>query len=875
MLTSHKHSDAKAARMNPRGGGNWGDSIAALFLFSSVCLLSWVPTEKAFAFLPAVALLQASAFGIHLVLGHNGANQKRSQVVLWILGCVWFIWGAIQWLPLPNHLIDVVAPHTNQTRLAFGAVGPAFSPNSTATNTLSIIAWHSKVQWSVQALAFSTLCLGAMLCTTVRVRLFLLVGIVTNQAAIALWGSIQRAFTSPMVASLDGDQPYRFANFASKNSAAAAMLLGTAATIGLIVWFMEKNLFRYSNSGTSNSGSRAFQTFSGTGYSLRGDWFDLRIVTLVSLLVLMTTGLFIAASRGAWVAGLFAWGMLGWLYFRQRSRKLLVGGAVFMSAATLGMVMLLNQQAAVTAQIDDLDLATLAADDRLNHWRDGWQLVMANPLSGWGAGNYGYALLAYQAADHPTWYRNAHNQFLESFAESGLLGLIIPLAAIWLIGRQYIVSLLRRSSSSNIAMGAMGTFLITSAAIQSTVDYVWVVPANLLPLSFLLAIALTETSESRTLRTVAGSKPISSFRMLPAVSIVLLLLPAYLFLKGEAQAQSALAATIPPSFTKMPTEADCEKAIRRLSSSALNGMENDAIHLRLSVWYSMAARLELLKLFPQSQQAARWQSTEPASLFAVSLRMTDEQKQTFAQRLDRWTETKHYWDLADQQLELARSINPLLPQAHYSLAFLAPLIDKPWQANLQRGERLASSNPEHLYVAGVMHLVAGDNSAAMAAWKRYLSVSETRIEQVYEAAIEAWGVTTTISAVLPPNADQMHRLLRQRKTSHKLTSEELAVWKQCYADKIDEVTATPLEQRLAAKARFSSLVGEAGKAVDYWAEAVRIAPQRPDLRVQYALQLAANGDAADATLQAQSAGALGASKTDLQRIENAIKRKLR
>ena len=133
-----------------------------------------------------------------------------------------------------------------------------------------------------------------------------------------------------------------------------------------------------------------------------------RVVGLVvGALILMA--LFLAASRGAWLAS----GVVLLLYFRERAGKLGVAVGVL---AVLG---LLAYAPARLTEGDERDQSSW--DLRLYMWSQGVGMVRYQPALGVGKGQFASV----------TGRKVAHNVFVENMAETGLIGLFVFLALIY------------------------------------------------------------------------------------------------------------------------------------------------------------------------------------------------------------------------------------------------------------------------------------------------------------------------------------------------------------------------------------------------------------------------------------------------------------
>jgi O-antigen ligase len=139
-----------------------------------------------------------------------------------------------------------------------------------------------------------------------------------------------------------------------------------------------------------------------------GKWrFPWKVFAIVSGSLIMA-GLYLANSRGAWLA-LFV--MLV-LYFHGRLGKfgVVIGAAAVVVAVAFG-----------PSRLGRIDNEEKSAMQRIEMWAQGNQMLKERPLFGIGKGKYGQytgALIA-------------HNTFLQNMGETGLLGLFVWMALIY------------------------------------------------------------------------------------------------------------------------------------------------------------------------------------------------------------------------------------------------------------------------------------------------------------------------------------------------------------------------------------------------------------------------------------------------------------
>jgi hypothetical protein len=130
-------------------------------------------------------------------------------------------------------------------------------------------------------------------------------------------------------------------------------------------------------------------------------------------------------------------------------------------------------------------LLSVSGNGRGDYWHVAWEMARDEPLLGTGAGSFE----AHWLQERPVSFhaRDAHNLYLETLAELGVLGLALLIAtlALPLVG----VSQARRVTLGPAAAGAFIAYLLHAA-----IDWDWEVPAVTLPALFCAAALLASRS---------------------------------------------------------------------------------------------------------------------------------------------------------------------------------------------------------------------------------------------------------------------------------------------------------------------------------------------------------------------------------------------
>lgn len=191
---------------------------------------------------------------------------------------------------------------------------------------------------------------------------------------------------------------------------------------------------------------------------------------LITLLLL--AGLYVSFSRGAWLGAAAAALVMAAFWPRRPSVGLglvsaaLVGGWLLLEAGLLpasiaarltNVADFVNVSEVRGVNINDANFALV---ERLAHWQAAQNMIAAHPWLGVGLGNYAGAYPQYALANWPFHLSHAHNIYLHTWAETGLVGLA-AYVAIWATVIILTLSALRRSSAlqRGLLVGLLGVWV--------------------------------------------------------------------------------------------------------------------------------------------------------------------------------------------------------------------------------------------------------------------------------------------------------------------------------------------------------------------------------------------------------------------------------
>jgi O-antigen ligase len=166
------------------------------------------------------------------------------------------------------------------------------------------------------------------------------------------------------------------------------------------------------------------------------------------------------------------------------------------------------------------------AEGRLPVERDSLRLIADYPVFGTGLGTYGSAFVKYQTENGDVAFTNAHNDYLQLFAELGLLG--FALLACWAL--PVVVHAFRTATRDAelttrcLALGCVGGMV--AIGIHSLADFNLYLPANAMVLVWIAGVAAGLPPLSESQWSIKPSRP-TRFLFKPVVLLLSGVLIAY------------------------------------------------------------------------------------------------------------------------------------------------------------------------------------------------------------------------------------------------------------------------------------------------------------------------------------------------------------
>lgn len=209
------------------------------------------------------------------------------------------------------------------------------------------------------------------------------------------------------------------------------------------------------------------------------------ILTVVPVIALLLTG-----SRGGIVSFVFELGVLALIVYVARSQKSqIVPFAIVLLVALLAMSWLGANR--VLDRFSGYRADELTANRRVTMLKGTWRVFVTHPLIGCGLGTLVAVYPRYEPYYDGKIVDHAHNDYVETLAETGLAGGICLLAFFLLWLSEARMRLVREQTFFSKAIHAAGVTACAGMAVHSFVDFNLHIPAN--GLVFLVMIALSTT----------------------------------------------------------------------------------------------------------------------------------------------------------------------------------------------------------------------------------------------------------------------------------------------------------------------------------------------------------------------------------------------
>ena len=168
---------------------------------------------------------------------------------------------------------------------------------------------------------------------------------------------------------------------------------------------------------------------------------------------------------------------------RRRSVLTLIGAGVVLVLVMLSSYRAVQELLTLPEVVDQAG----GLDARVNVARAAGDMIKDRPFLGFGPGTFAYSFLQYQPSGISGWYNQAHNDFVQSAAETGLISTLVIIWIVTVLFRNGFRKLQSKDLlTRGVTLGSMAA--IFAILCHSFIDFNLHIPANALFFTVLCAL---------------------------------------------------------------------------------------------------------------------------------------------------------------------------------------------------------------------------------------------------------------------------------------------------------------------------------------------------------------------------------------------------
>jgi O-antigen ligase len=467
-------------------------------------VLAWTEEWLRFAALAAVGVL---AWSMRAKAWITGPHVRVALPAMLLV-----VWALVQAAPLPRGVVRALSPRNAALQAELvpteGSAGlPALLLDRARTDGLRVEA--DATPWSVPEdpgrLRGARFSFSIAPASTVRAALswvtailFFVLAAVLGRDPLARWWLLwlasvsggliglttilQRVIGPDVFPWLAGSFPNLtlVGPFVNANHTAAFVVMGALTSLGLVQAILAQPV------GTlSLHGIRIALTDRA--------WAVPRLTALAVLGSLALAGLVLSASRGGWVSFVFG---LAALVPARRVREMLP--AAVLAAAGLGVAVGLASWVGSEQPSSPTPFGMASRDPslsmRIDIWRGTLRMIQDHPWTGTGLGTYRSVYASYERPGEWMITEDAHNDYLQLGAESGLIGAAFAVWGLVAFGLFVLRPALSRSGGRPTTVAAAASVL--AVLVHSVIDFPLQMPAVAILFSVLAGVVVAAAEES-------------------------------------------------------------------------------------------------------------------------------------------------------------------------------------------------------------------------------------------------------------------------------------------------------------------------------------------------------------------------------------------
>lgn len=723
------------------------------------------------------------------------------------------------------------------------------SADSTPRRSISVVRSLTWSRLSLWAMTGTVFVLASMLFDSRRSLAVLLWTLAVNTGLIAGWGLLQTATgTTDLLPGVSRDSVIRpFGPFVYKNAGAAILIPGLASSVALLWlrWSPPSGKTDSGRMGSQPEGARpATRPHPSSGGGRSPLTLDQPTTVLLMLTGTCTAGLLVSYSRGAWLAATVAAVALLPVLRQSLTKRALqltvlpvLGIGFLLVAGSVGIDPIANR---IESQFST---AYVYADARWNHWQDGLRTASKYFPVGSGLGTYGYATLAEQVRDSQLWFREAHNHYLETLTEQGLLGVVLLIWGGLLIGRSGYQLLTNRISRTWSAIGLTGLAALIASAVQSLVDFVIIIPAVALTLATLAGVVTGVDFRQQAAERASNSAADPSLsprrfagQLWPwaccAVPL-LFLLAGSVQLREQVKIERVLRATAMPNGV-IPNQLSITASLDRLDQAIGHSPQQSELYQRRADWHTLRFRHLVQQASASSGGGMIWEATDPSILFQTVMLTPAELRTRVVTEIQSDPELRS--SLAAILMDRCHAIelNPFVPLNHLALVSLAPLGGIDPGVNADALCRLSKCNRRLQLMCGIVAHCRGDQSQQLDYFRRSLGGTNPELEQMVRLCRRTMEPLELVRDLIPGHRSAL--LLPLIRALHpadlKAAADDGRLLRGIEQKVYNDPSRSPAEQQ-GLLAVIAMELGQTSRAEEYWRAALAADPDNRDSRYEY------------------------------------------
>lgn len=403
-----------------------------------------------------------------------------------------------------------------------------------------------------------------------------------------------------------------------------------------------------------------------------------------------------------------------------------------------------------------------AYEGRFSIWQATWNIARHFPITGTGFGTFTHVEPVYRPAgvDQIIAHLHAHNEYLEAFAEGGVLRLLITLALVWLVLRAGWLALHPQSGIRDTGMMLGAWAACVTVALHSVVEFGIHLPAIASALAitggYLVALSRKCLKDGETDSLIRsqflGLGPV--FAAIFAGTLALILFTgSWRYWQSEWFRERGLIAMQQgkekDDLVAFQRAVDLlDMAIYCAPAHARVRMERYEVEQQRLAKVEEHARIDLSRRLT-AQALVRiptsltGMTVIPLGLFAEDALLPYLVQASMAEDLRKSHQTS--WNMQAHQIRTARNCCPVLWKPHLAIAEHVPPANATLQEKdlqlywkicdslsvyLDRIKLLQPHRAETWYLAGQLEWLNGQRVAAIASWRRCLELSDEFIAQI-------------------------------------------------------------------------------------------------------------------------------------------------